>query len=402
MLFRPLQAIALLAALPFFLPAHAVDSCNWHGNANLNQNTRTTIPGSECGDEGYFSGWGTLMMLWPNKAQNTYNIVRRYAPELDTNGDGEADSKDRTGYPHLVNRIWLEQKWVDENGSAGFPLNLKSENLFNEFLTHLEGNGYGQRCVFDLNGCMDTSSNVQTDPAIPTDKECPVGFYGDKICASGPDATETPTSITELEEREGTGTPDTFSGTCGNAPTQHDGCIDSIYVPNTPNHWYCSNEDPDYTGADLNCFAGESTETWMCYGWEGPWTGTAYSHVVNRHSKNLFSKYDDIQEELATNPPEFTYYPCIAGTECYNYFDFDYDNRLYAPATGILPNHKGQSLVDSDGRIDVTLYWDAITRWPQVPTNLGPECTAAVGLIASLRRPGCNICGYFIGGGAGH
>ena len=178
MLFRPLQAIALVAAITFFLPAHAVDSCNRHGNANLNQNTRTTIPGSECGDEGYFSSWGTLMILWPNKAQSTYNIVRRYAPEL--------GGIDPAGYPHLVNRVYLEQKWRDANGAAGFPLNLKSEAAFNSFVANLEGTGYGRRCVFDLNGCYNSSSILVTDSAIPSGKECPASFYAGNDCVTPP------------------------------------------------------------------------------------------------------------------------------------------------------------------------------------------------------------------------
>ena len=178
---RPLalQATALVAAITFFLPAHAVDSCNQHGG-NLDQHTRTTIPGTECGDEGYFSGWGTLMMLWPHDDRN---IVRRHAPDIDTDGDGTADGKDPVGYPHLVNRIYLEQDWRDANGSAGFPLNLKSETSFDAFITHLEGKGYGRQCVFDVNGCVDSSSNVQTDPAIPAGEECPDSFYAGNVCA---------------------------------------------------------------------------------------------------------------------------------------------------------------------------------------------------------------------------
>ena len=87
---------------------------------------------------------------------------------LDTTGNGIADSKNPSGYPHLVNRIYLKPDWNIKNpGGSGFPLNLKTETSYNQFLTHLEGNDYGRRCVFDMLGCYNSSAILDTDDAIP-------------------------------------------------------------------------------------------------------------------------------------------------------------------------------------------------------------------------------------------
>ena len=140
------------------------------------------------------------MMIWSN---DTMNIVRRYPPMLDTDGDGSADAKDPVGFPHLVNRIFLKSAWQTANGGAGFPLNLKSETRYNEFIAHLEGRGTGEQCIFDLNGCnlcieyekdddgKDTDVcktwELQTDDAIPPGEDCPSSFYAGKICAGNGD-----------------------------------------------------------------------------------------------------------------------------------------------------------------------------------------------------------------------
>ena len=171
-------------------------NCNQHGGAgNLDKKTRIT---TNCDDEGHFSGYSTLMVLWPG---DTYNIVRRYAPEIDLDGNGTADGKDNIGYPNLVHRIYLTSQWSSQNGANGFPLNLKRESNFKQFIAHLENNGTGRQCIFDTDGCNECiqyeldehgeETNVcetwelVTDQAIPMGEHCPSSFYAGKVCGPG-------------------------------------------------------------------------------------------------------------------------------------------------------------------------------------------------------------------------
>ena len=169
-------------------------NCNQHGGtSNLDKKTRIT---TNCDDEGHFSGYSTLMVLWPG---DSYNIVRRYAPRIDLDRNGIADGKDNVGYPNLVHRIYLTPQWSSQNGANGFPLNLKRESDFNNFITHLENNGTGRQCIFDTDGCNECIEyevdeegnetnicktwNLVTDPAIPNGEHCPTSFYAGKKCS---------------------------------------------------------------------------------------------------------------------------------------------------------------------------------------------------------------------------
>ena len=160
---------------------------------------------TNCDDEGHFEGYSTLMVLWPG---DTYNIVRRYAPEIDLDGDGIADGKDNTGYPNLVHRIYLTSQWSSQNGSSGFPLNLKRESNFKQFVAHLENNGTGRQCIFDADGCNECIQyeldehgdetdvceiwDLITDQAVPMGKHCPASFYAGKECGPGSGSTQNP------------------------------------------------------------------------------------------------------------------------------------------------------------------------------------------------------------------
>ena len=85
------------------------------------------------GDQGYFSSNNpnntNAMILWPGKKNN---FVRRYRP----GGPGSG----------LSYRFWLTPAYT--GGEAGFPINLKTEERFNQFLEHVENSPEKDSCVW--------------------------------------------------------------------------------------------------------------------------------------------------------------------------------------------------------------------------------------------------------------
>ncbi len=158
----------LLVALITLIPVPSIinaEECQTEFDKNVRAETCQ-------GDSGHFSTNDQLIILWPH--DDGYGLIKRYPPKVDADSDGNADdTKD-----NLIYRIWLKDKWETEKGEgSGFPLNLKTEERFNEFVNHLTTSDYGGRCIFDANGCKNTDGTLSVDSDIPADKQCDASFY---------------------------------------------------------------------------------------------------------------------------------------------------------------------------------------------------------------------------------
>ena len=144
---------------------------------------KNTLTTASCGDEGYMEGNDNLMILWPGKDRN---IIKRFRPELDYDGDGDLCNDDPAAdYPHLHIGMWIDDvtAWYG-SPTEGFPMNLSSRAAFYQFKAHIESTGGGASCIYDENACDDGGA-ITTDPAIPAAEQCPASFYGGLPACTG-------------------------------------------------------------------------------------------------------------------------------------------------------------------------------------------------------------------------
>ena len=192
------------------------------------------------GDEGYWqSGQPDIMILWP---QDDENVVKRFS-------GGKAHP-----YPYRL--------WVDPKRSGGFPVLLKDEESFNNFLEHIKQND-------DKDWCQLAASWSAWSGQAPT--ACGVHSYTEqRTCSIAPDAQKPCADLCKPAVK--TRTRQVDNGPCQPSTPPPTGCSISAWTPARSSVCSGTSFTQSRTRADCSTEQRSNTGTKSC-----PQTCTATS-----------------------------------------------------------------------------------------------------------------------------